>query len=253
MEKNKKIYFASDAHLGLPNHEKSLVREKILVQWLSEIREDAEEIYLLGDIFDFWFEYKRAVPRGYTRFLGTISDIIDKGTPVHFFTGNHDIWVFDYLPKETGMIIHKNPVTKIFNGKKFYLAHGDGLGPYDFGYKILNKIFTNKPLQWLFARIHPNFAIRLANIWSQSSRYAKGLVAEDYRGDDKEYLYLHAKSVLKKEHFDYFIFGHRHIPIIRDLPNNAKFVNLGDWLTNFTYATFDGEELLLLKYHTKNV
>lgn len=236
-------------HLGLPNHEKSIVREKLFVKWLKEIKNDAEEIYLLGDIFDFWFEYKRAVPRGFTRFLGTISEITDSGIPVHFFTGNHDIWVFDYLPQETGMVIHKKPITKEFNGKKFYLAHGDGLGPYDKGYKILNKIFTNRFLQWMFARIHPNFAIKFAHTWSKSSRYSKGLLAEDYKGDDKEWLYLYAKSVLEKEHFDYFIFGHRHIPIVRDLSETSKFVNLGDWISNFTYAVFDGETVKLEKYN----
>jgi UDP-2,3-diacylglucosamine hydrolase len=248
LEKNKKIYFVSDAHLGLPNHEKSIVREKLLVKWLNEIRKDAEEIYLLGDIFDYWYEYKRVVPRGFTRFLGTISEIVDSGIPVHFFTGNHDIWVFDYLHQETGMTIHRKPVTKIFNNNKFYLAHGDALGPYDKGYKILKKIFVNKILQWFYSRIHPNFSIGLAHMWSHNRRYSEKRTIESYQGDDKEWLFLYSKSILEKEHFDYFIYGHRHIPIVKEIQDTSTFVYLGDWISNFTYAVYDGNKLELLKF-----
>ncbi|MCK4664945.1 MAG: UDP-2,3-diacylglucosamine diphosphatase [Bacteroidales bacterium] len=251
MTDKKNIYFASDAHLGLPNYQKSLFREKLLVKWLDEIKNDAKEIYLLGDMFDFWYEYKQVVPRGFTRFLGKIAEIVDSGIPVHLFTGNHDIWIFDYLPTETGVILHRKPIVKTLNGKKFYLAHGDGLGPYDKGYKLLKKIFTNPVLQWLFSRLHPNFAIGLGHLWSNNSRFAKGLKAEKYKGDDKEWLYLYAKSLLKKEHFDYFVFGHRHILVERQIGSKSRFINLGDWITNFSYGVFDGENFELKKY-TKN-
>ncbi|MEA2106676.1 MAG: UDP-2,3-diacylglucosamine diphosphatase [Bacteroidota bacterium] len=248
MIKNKKIYFASDAHLGFPTYEKSLEREKLFVKWLDEIKSDAQEIYLLGDIFDFWFEYKKVIPRGFTRFLGKISEITDQGIAVYFFTGNHDIWITDYLPKETGVILHRKPVTKTINGKKFFLAHGDGLGPGDKGYKRLKKIFTNPILHWLFSRLHPNTAFKIAHKWSNSSREAKGLVAENFKGVDKENLVIYAKEKLKHEHFDYMIFGHRHIPIDVKFNDNCQFINLGDWLTHFTYAVFDGDKLELKKF-----
>ena len=246
--KNKKIYFASDAHLGLPTYEKSLEREKLFVKWLDEIKKDAQEIYLLGDIFDFWFEYKKVIPRGFTRFLGKISEITDSGIAVYFFTGNHDIWITDYLPKETGVVLHREPVTKIISGKKFFLAHGDGLGPGDKGYKKLKKIFTNPVLRWLFSRLHPNAAITIGHKWSNSRRELKGLVVENFKGVDKENLVIYAKEKLKHEHFDYMIFGHRHIPIDVQLNDNCQFINLGDWITNFTYAVFDGDKLELKKF-----
>ncbi|RLD63447.1 MAG: UDP-2,3-diacylglucosamine diphosphatase [Bacteroidetes bacterium] len=248
MGKNKKIYFASDAHLGYPSYEKSLKREKLFVKWLDEIKSDAQEIYLLGDIFDFWFEYKKVIPRGFSRFLGKICELTDKGIVVYFFTGNHDLWVTDYLPKETGVILQRNPVTKIINGKKFFLAHGDGLGPGDKGYKRLKKIFTNPILHWLFSRLHPNVAFAIAHSWSISSREAKGLVAEEFKGVDKENLVIYAKEELKYEHFDYMIFGHRHVPIDLKLNNKCQFINLGDWITHFTYAVFDGDKLELKEF-----
>lgn len=241
MNPGEKIYFASDFHLGFPSHEKSLEREKKVVRWLDSICSDASEIYLLGDIFDYWFEYKKVVPRGFTRFLGKISGIVDSGIPVHFFTGNHDIWVFDYLPLETGIILHREPVIKEFNGLKFYLAHGDGLGPGDRKYDLLKKVFTSRILQWLFARLHPNFSIWFAHKWSHGSRFSK--VNEPFKGEDKELLVLYAKELLKREHFDYFIFGHRHIPVNYQLTDKSRFIHLGDWINNFSYGVFDGEKV----------
>jgi len=249
LEKRKNIYFASDVHLGLPDYEKSRNREKLFVKWLDEIKNDAKAIYLLGDIFDFWFEYKKVVPRGFTRLLGKISEITDSGIPVHFFTGNHDLWIFDYLPKETGVIIHRNPVIAEFSGKKFFLAHGDGLGPYDKGYKLLKRIFTNKTIQWFFARLHPNVALMIAHSWSNKSRYSKGIEAEEFRGKDKEWLFLHAKELLEQNHYDYLIFGHRHVAINIEIGEKSRFINLGDWITNYTYGMFDGEKFQLLKYN----
>jgi UDP-2,3-diacylglucosamine hydrolase len=250
MKKNKKIYFASDVHLGAPalkNNNRE--RELLFVKWLDIVKTDAEAIYLMGDIFDFWFEYKRAVPRGFTRVLGKLAEITDSGIPIHFFTGNHDIWVFDYLPSEVGVIVHSDIVKTELHGKKFFLGHGDGLGPYDKGYKILKKIFTNKFLQWAFARLHPNFAIWIAHNWSGHSRLKNGRIeADDFRGEDKEWLVLYAKDELEKEHFDYFVFGHRHWPCNIDLNGKSRYINTGDWVTHFTYAVLENGVMELKEF-----
>lgn len=249
MSNNKKIYFVSDAHFGLSGPDESLPREKLFARWLETVRKDAAEIYLLGDIFDFWFEYRRVVPRGYTRILGKIAEITDSGIPVHFFTGNHDIWVFDYLPAETGMIIHKSPYVTSLYGKKFYMAHGDGLDERDSGFKILKKIFTNPVLQWLFSRLHPNFALWFGHKWSHKSRYSKELITP-FKGEEEEEHMIFANRILESEHFDYFVFGHRHIPLDLPLKNSSsRYINLGDWLWHFTYAVFDGNTLEIKKYN----
>ncbi|GAB4286169.1 MAG: UDP-2,3-diacylglucosamine diphosphatase [Marinilabiliales bacterium] len=249
MVKGKKIYFISDCHLGFPNHNESLEREKLLVKFLNEIENDAKEIYLLGDIFDFWFEYKRVVPRGFTRFLGKIAEFTDNGIPVHFFTGNHDIWVFDYLPAETGVILHKNKLITEFYGKKFLIAHGDGLGPCDKGFKRMKKVFTNPFAQWCFARIHPNLGVKIASSMSHKSRYKLHPKELQFKGADKEWLILYAKRKLENSHYDYFVFGHRHIPIKYKLTDNSTFINLGDWMQNFTYGVFDGKTFELIRYY----
>jgi UDP-2,3-diacylglucosamine hydrolase len=243
-DKNK-IYFISDIHLGLYPPEKSIIRERLLVDWLNTIKDDAAELYMLGDIFDFWHEYKHVVPRGFTRFLGKIAELADRGIKLHYFTGNHDIWVYDYLPAEIGMILYRHHVTRDLNGKRFYIGHGDGIGPGDKSYKLMKWGFTNSLLQWLFARIHPNASMAFGKRWSKSSRYAKGIVAEPYRGDDQEIQVVFARNALVKEHFDYFIFGHRHIPFDVHIGNGSRVVNLGDWINNFTYAVWDGQELML--------
>jgi UDP-2,3-diacylglucosamine hydrolase len=243
-EKNK-IYFISDIHLGLYPPEKSAVRERILVGWLDGIKVDAAELYLLGDIFDFWHEYKHVVPRGFTRFLGKLAELADLGVKLHFFTGNHDVWVYDYLPAEIGVTVYRQHITREIAGKRFYIGHGDGLGPGDKAYKLMKWGFTNKILQWLFARIHPNASMAFGKSWSKSSRYAKGIIAEPYRGDDREFQVIFARTTLAKEHFDYFIFGHRHLPFDVQVGNNSRIVNLGDWISYFTYAVWDGEELHL--------
>ncbi len=248
MTNKNKIYFASDTHFGLSSPEESIPRERLFVRWLESIREDASEIYLLGDIFDFWFEYKRVVPRGYTRVLGKIAEITDSGIPVHFFTGNHDIWVFDYLPQETGMIIHKSPYITKLNGKKFYLAHGDGLDENDKTFKLLKWIFTNSALQWIFARLHPNLSVWFAHKWSHKNRYSKELVLP-FKGKDEEEHMVFANRMLEKEHFDYFVFGHRHIPLNLPLNNgSSRCINLGDWLWHFTYGVFDGNKMEIKEF-----
>jgi UDP-2,3-diacylglucosamine hydrolase len=241
-----KIFFLSDLHLGMHPAVESIEREKKVVSWLESIRDEAAEIYLLGDIFDYWFEYKRVVPRGFTRFLGKIAELGDSGIKLNYFTGNHDVWVFNYLPRETGVEVFRKPVTREYDGKKFYIAHGDGLGPGQGGYKFLKRIFTSRTAQWLYARLHPNFATAFAHGWSKRSRFAKG-VATPFLGEDKEHLILFAREKLSEEHFDYFIFGHRHLPLELDLNENSRLVYLGDWIENFSYAVWDGSKLELKK------
>ncbi len=242
MTETGKIYFASDFHLGLPTGSPPLEREKKVVAWLNTAAPDAKEIYLLGDIFDFWWEYKKVVPRGFTRFLGTISEITDSGIPVHFFTGNHDMWVGNYLSDECSMIIHKQPLTAVFNGKRFHLAHGEGLGTNSKGYKILLAIFRNKPLQVMYSAMHPSIGLGIGHKWSLSSRLGKGITKE-YLGEDKEDLMRYAKSILKNERIDYFIFGHRHLAMTIKMTPQSEIIFLGDWIKNGSYAEWDGKEL----------
>jgi UDP-2,3-diacylglucosamine hydrolase len=245
----KKIYFASDFHLGVPSYEKSLERERLIVQWLDEAKKDAAEIFLMGDVFDFWFEYRQTAPKGFVRLLGKIAEITDSGIPVSFFTGNHDMWMFEYLPKEIGITIHRQPITRMYNGKKFYLGHGDGLGPGDHGYKFIKKVFANKFCQWLFARLHPNFGMGMAQYWSNKSRLSNGPEDKKFHGDENEWLAIYSREILKKEHFDYFIFGHRHLPLDIRLSENSRYINLGEWVNYNSYAVFDGNELELKYYN----
>ncbi len=248
----KKIYFASDFHLGAPSYESSLEREKRIVAWLEEVRVDAAEIFLIGDVFDFWFEYKRAIPKGFVRLQGKIAEITDSGIPVHWFIGNHDMWIFDYIPKELGVKMYKTEIEREFFGKKFMIGHGDGLGPGDRGYKFIKKVFRNRVCQWMFARLHPNFGIGLANFLSRKSRVSTGQADATFYGEDKEMLIQFCKSKLSEKHFDYFVFGHRHLPIEFELSANSKYINIGDWITYFSYAVFDGEKLeLILNYQPK--
>ena len=240
MEK-KNIYFASDFHLGAPNPEESLKREKRIVAWLNFIEPEAKEIFLVGDIFDFWFEYKRAIPKGFVRLQGKIAELTDKGIPVHIFTGNHDMWIFDYLPKELGVSLYREPITRTFGNKKFFIGHGDGLGPGDRGYKFLKKVFASKFCQWCFARLHPNFGIWLADRSSKTSRAATAKDDEKFLGEENEWLAIFAKETLKKEHFDYFVFGHRHLPLELQVGENSTYFNLGEWINYYTYLVFDGE------------
>ncbi len=244
----EKIYFASDFHLGVPDAISSLEREKKVVAWLDRVKHDAAEIYLVGDIFDFWFEYRYTVPKGFVRLLGKIAEITDSGTPVHVFTGNHDMWLFDYLPKETGVQLHREPIERTYGGKLFLIGHGDGLGPGDNWYKLLKKIFANKACQWMYARLHPNFAFGLATYLSKRSRIATGSSDAKYLGDENEWLFQYCKEKLKEKQYDYFIFGHRHLPIDVKVGDKARYVNLGEWVNYYTYAEFDGKDLHLKKF-----
>lgn len=248
MSNKSNIYFASDFHLGIPNYEKSLVREKKIVAWLSEIQKDAAEIYLMGDLFDFWFEYKSVVPKGFVRLLGKIAELTDAGIKINIFTGNHDMWMFDYLEKELNVTIHRAPITREYTGKKFYIAHGDGLGPGDHGYKFIKKIFANKFCQWAFARLHPNFSFAIANYFSGKSRLANGTTDEKFLGEENEWLVIYSKEILKNNFHDYFIYGHRHLPLEIKLNEKSTYINLGDWLQYFTYAVFDGNKIELKEF-----
>lgn len=243
-----KIYFASDFHLGTPNFNESLIRERKIVSWLNTVKKDASEIYLMGDIFDFWFEYKYTVPKGFTRFLGTIAHIVDSGIPVHFFIGNHDMWMFDYLEKELGVTIHRKQDIYKLGNKTFFLGHGDGLGPGDNKYKFLKKVFANPISHWFFARVHSNLSFMIANNWSKASR-KKGKEPQIFLGEDKEWLISYCKRKLKEhQNIDFFLFGHRHLPITHKINESCTYINTGDWLNHFTYAEFDGNELELKKF-----
>lgn len=291
MPTGQQVYFLSDFHLGVPDHEASTAREKRIVRFLEEAAKDATEIHILGDLFDMWFEYKQVVPRGFTRLLGKLSELHDRGIPVHIHIGNHDMWAFDYLPKETGVTLHQEPIVREWDGKRLYIGHGDGLGPGDHGYKFIRKVFRNKLMQWCFARLHPNFGLGIAHFWSDRSRKKNYENDRMWLGADKEWLVQYCNGLLEKEHYDYVIFGHRHLPVDMELvpagsagrdpagvagmmtsgspagdPEGAtmelvpagsatrdpagtssRYINLGDWITHFTYAVFDGEEMKLMK------
>jgi UDP-2,3-diacylglucosamine hydrolase len=251
-----KIYFASDFHLGIPDHESSLVREKMLVEFLEKCLPDCRELFLMGDVFDFWFEYKTVIPKGFVRLLGKLAEMSDSGISIHLFTGNHDIWAFSYLHDEIGIEIHRHPMVMEFDGKVFYLAHGDGLGPGDTGYKIMKKVFSNRLNQWLFRWLHPDLGARMALYFSRKSRTAnmiKDKKMESFPDINKEMLYKYSLEVIsQRSDIDYFIFGHRHLPTDIALDSKARLVILGDWLTNFTYASFDGKDLELKHFSSMN-
>lgn len=250
MSQNK-IYFLSDFHLGAPNAEVSLVREKLIVEFLEEIRKDASTIFIVGDMFDFWYEYRKVIPRGYTRLLGKLAELTDSGIKIHFFVGNHDMWMKDYLQQELNIPVYFEPQTFEFNNKKFYIGHGDGLGPGDHGYKALKKVFRNPVCQWLFGILPPYIGMGLANYFSRKSREATGKHEEVFLGEENEWLITYCKEVLQKEHFDYLIFGHRHLPIDFKI-NGSRYINLGDWIQYFTYAVFDGQQLTLQSRYPEN-
>ncbi len=250
LPKGKKIYFASDFHLGVPNEASSNKREKLICTWLKSIKSDCFELYLVGDVFDFWFEYKEAIPKGFVRIQAAIADFTDSGIPVYYFTGNHDMWVFNYFEKELGVKMFRAPIEKIYNDKIFYIGHGDGLGPGDYGYKFIKKVFANKLCQWAFARLHPNFGLGLGNFWSRKSRHATGTSDEIYHGDDKEFLVVYCNEVLKNKYYDYFIFGHRHLVLDIELNNKkSRYFNLGDWIKYNSYGVFDGDNFKIETYH----
>jgi UDP-2,3-diacylglucosamine hydrolase len=243
----KKIYFLSDFHLGAPDYKKSLQREKKIVAFLDSIMPQAAAIFIVGDMFDFWFEYKHVTPKGYVRLLGKLAEITDSGIPIHFFVGNHDMWMSGYFENELGIAVYHEPKTFEWNGKQFFIGHGDGLGPHDRGYKLLKSVFRNRFCQSMFGLLHPSWGIGLANFFSRKSRKKTGSTDEVFLGEEKEWLVLFSNEVLTKEHFDYFIFGHRHLPLDIKLSEKSRYINLGDWIRYFTYAEFDGQKTELKK------
>ncbi len=249
---DKKIYFISDFHLGAPDHASSLEREKIIVQFLNEIKTQAAEIFLAGDMFDFWYEYRRVVPKGYTRLLGKLAELSDAGIPMHFFAGNHDMWMKDYFSKELSIPVYFEPKEFERNGKKFFIGHGDGLGPGDHGYKRLKKFFRNPVSKWLFGILPPFFGMGLASYLSRRSRAQTGAAEEVFLGEEREWLIIYCKEVLKKKNYDFFVFGHRHLAIDYHLNDSSRYINLGDWIHYYTYAVFDGEKLELKSYKGKD-
>ncbi len=245
---SKKIYFLSDFHLGAPDAASSLVREKRICRFLDAAKADAATIFIVGDLFDFWFEYSTVVPKGYVRILGKLAELTDSGIAIHFFVGNHDMWMKNYFQSELNIPVYFEPKTFVFNNKKFLIGHGDGLGPGDKGYKMMKTVFRNPACQWLFGILPPYFGIGLANYFSKKSRAQTGQVDEKFLGEENEWLIIYSKEILQKEHYDYFIFGHRHLPIDVELKGISRYINLGEWIKYNSYAVFDGDTLTLQYY-----
>ncbi|AKC22729.1 UDP-2,3-diacylglucosamine hydrolase [Flavobacterium psychrophilum] len=245
---SKKIYFASDQHLGAPTAEASFPREQKFVAWLDEIKQDAEAIFLLGDLFDFWFEYKTVVPKGFVRVLGKLAEIRDSGIPIYFFVGNHDLWMDDYFEKELNIPVYHTTKEFIFNNKNFLIGHGDGLGPGDKGYKRMKKVFVHPFSKWLYRWLHPDIGMKLAQYLSVKNKLISGSEDVVFLGEDNEWLVQYAKYKLESKHYDFFVFGHRHLPMEIEVGKNSKYINLGDWIGYFTYGSFDGSIFELKKY-----
>ena len=245
LNKGKKVYFASDNHLGAPSFKESLPREKKFVAWLDSIKQDAGAIFLVGDLFDFWFEYKTVVPKGFTRTLGKLAELTDAGIPITYFVGNHDLWMNGYFEEELNIPVHHRPQQYDINGTSFFIGHGDGLGPGDKGFKRMKKVFTNRFCQWMFRWLHPDLGVRLAQHLSINNKIISGDADAKFLGEDNEWLVQYCKRKLEAQHYDHFIFGHRHLPMEIDLNGKSRYTNLGDWISYFTYAVFDGNELQL--------
>ncbi|MGB0432419.1 MAG: UDP-2,3-diacylglucosamine diphosphatase [Bacteroidia bacterium] len=243
----KKVFFASDFHLGTPSKEKSEKREKLIIQWLNMVKEQGSHLFLVGDLFDFWHDYKHVVPKGFISFQAKIKELVESGIEVHFFTGNHDLWMFGYFSDELGVKVHKNPISIKLNNKSFYIAHGDGLGPGDHGYKFIKKVFTNKICQFLFRWFHPDLGVPLASYLSRSSRENEDQDDLKFLGEEKEWLIIHSKEILRNENFDFMVYGHRHVPIKYKL-NNSLYINLGDWISNFTFGEYFNGEFELKRF-----
>lgn len=248
LDPGKKVYFASDQHFGIPNATESRKREDRFIRWMDEIKADAQIIFLMGDLFDFWHEWKYVVPKGYIRVLGKIAELKDSGIEIYFFVGNHDLWMKNYFQEELGIPVFFEKQYFEINNRQFLLAHGDGLGPGDKGYKRMKKVFTNPLAQWAFRWLHPDIAMRIANYMSQKNKMISGDEDKQFLGEDKEFLILYSKEKLKTDKINYFVYGHRHLPMVLDLSPDSKYVNLGDWISYFTYGVFDGNSFALKTY-----
>ena len=248
--KGKKIYFTSDHHFGAPSKKASKAREKKFVAWLDNIKKDAEVLFILGDLFDFWFEYKHVIPKGFTRVLGKLAELSDQGIEIHFFTGNHDMWMHNYFEEELSIVVYNKPQEFELNGKLFLIGHGDGLGPHDKGYKRLKKVFSNPFFKSLYRWIHPDLGVRFAQYLSQKNKLISGDNDLKFKGNESEWLTQYARRKLEHRHYDYFLFGHRHLPLEVPLNQKSTYFNLGDWITHFSYGMFDGQVFKLEKYNT---
>ena len=246
LNKGKSIYFSSDNHLGAPNYSDSLIREKLFISWLDKIKTDAQVIFLLGDLFDFWFEYYKSVPKGFTRVLGKLAELSDSGIKIYFFVGNHDYWTRDYFQKEIGMEVLKKPTEFKINNKLFFIGHGDGLGPGDFKYKFLKRIFRNPLFIFLFRINYPWFGIPLGNFFSRKNKILSGNNIK-FKSKENEILYHFCKKKLNVKHYDFFVFGHRHLPLKIELSNNSYYFNTGDWINHYSFLHFK-DDSLELKY-----
>ncbi|WP_298154589.1 UDP-2,3-diacylglucosamine diphosphatase [Flavobacterium sp.] len=244
----KKIYFASDQHFGAPTRELSIPREQKFVKWLDQIKEDAGVIFLLGDLFDFWFEYKTVIPKGFVRVLGKLAEIRDSGIPIYFFVGNHDLWMHDYFEKELNIPVYHDNQEYTFGNKTFLVGHGDGKGPGDKGYKRMKKVFASPFSKWLYRWLHPDVGVKIAQYLSVKNKLISGEADVKFLGEDNEWLVLYAKRKLEKKHYSYFVFGHRHLPMKISVGENSTYINLGDWIGYFTYGVFDGETFELLEF-----
>lgn len=242
----RKVYFASDFHLGTPTPETSRDRERAVVAWLDHIRPDAEAIFLVGDVFDFWFEYKRSIPKGFIRLQGKLAELTDAGMKVVLFSGNHDMWMWDYFTQEMGIPVYRHPRQYAIGGKQFLVGHGDGLGPGDFVYKRLKVLFESGLARRLFRYLHPDVGIGLAHAWSRRSRITNEKKGEEtFKGEDREWLLLFCREMEARQHHDYYVFGHRHLPLNLAVNDHSRYINLGEWVSARTYAVFDGESVRL--------
>jgi len=250
LPKNKKIYFASDQHFGAPTVASSKTREALFLNWLNTIENDAVALFLLGDLFDFWFEYKSVVPKGFVRILGKLAQLVDRGIEVHYFVGNHDLWMKDYFETELGIQVYHTPKDFILENTTFFIGHGDGLGPNDKGYKRLKKLFTNPLAKRLYQMLHPDIGLRIGHYFSVKNKLLSGSEEVVFLGEDREWLVQYAQRKLETKHRDYFLFGHRHLPLEIALNSQSKYINLGDWVTHFTYGVFDGQRFELKKWES---
>lgn len=245
---NKKIYFASDQHFGAPTKELSKPREARFLQWLQHIENECEVLFLLGDLFDFWFEYKTVVPKGYVRILGQLARMRDNGITIHFFVGNHDLWMQDYFKDELLIPVYHQPQIFELQGKKLFIGHGDGLGPGDYGYKRMKKVFVHPFSKWLYRWLHPDIGVKLAQYLSVKNKLISGDDDVKFLGKESEWLYLYAQRKYAEKPCDYFVFGHRHLPLEIPLNEQATYVNLGDWVHYFTYGVMENGVLRLEKW-----
>jgi UDP-2,3-diacylglucosamine hydrolase len=239
-------YFASDFHLGAPDGPASMAREKKIVRWLDAIASDCRYLFLVGDVFDFWFEYKHVVPKGYVRFLGKLAELADRGVEIYLFTGNHDMWMFGYLEKQLSSRIFRQPVEVHSGQMKMLVGHGDGLGPGDFSYKILKRVFENRLCQWLFAALHPGIGFGIAKAWSSHSRIANHR-DEQFLGEE-EFLWQYCRKMHAMQPFNYYIFGHRHLPLDLPVGENSRYLNPGEWMNHCRYLRFDGKKMEMIEW-----